>query len=208
MCRGKCFLSFSLPPGHGSKKQAVASCIGKQLPARPRQVRGVHVHVDLRARAPVKDETARRPEAAASLSAGRTGAGPLGAETADFGNFARPGRAAVSSKPDARDAVKWLIDRPRARCSAGACICRSFFFLHVVVVASSLLVLSTASSLLSSARGGVRVLQHVCTAFFSVFYWLSVGGIGSRRAVGPDDRPSAGRSSFFLLLTRTVCNSP
>ena len=44
--------------------------------------------------------------------------------------FARPGRAAVSSKPDARDTVKWLtmpvyglIDRPRATlqrcCSAG-----------------------------------------------------------------------------------------
>ena len=129
--------------------------------------------------------------------------------------FARPGRAAVSSKPDARDTVKWLtmsvyglIDRPRATlqrcCSAGAC--RSFSFLHLIVVASSLLVLSS-SSLLSSARG-VRVLQHLCTAFFSLFYWLSVGRTGSRRAVGPDDRPSGGRSSFFLLLTRTVYNLP
>ena len=55
----------------------------------------------------------------------------LGAETADFGNYFRAaGRAAVSSKPDARDTVKWLtmpvyglIDRPRATqrcCSAGA----------------------------------------------------------------------------------------
>ena len=129
--------------------------------------------------------------------------------------FARPGRAAVSSKPDARDTVKWLtmpvyglIDRPRAtlqRLLQRRCM-RSFSFLHLVVLASSLLVLSS-SSLLSSARG-VRVLQHVCAAFFSLFYWLSVGGTGSRRAAGPDDRPSAGRSSFFLLLTRTVYNSP
>ena len=131
--------------------------------------------------------------------------------------FARPGRAAVSSKPDARDAVKWLtmpvyglIDRPhvglRATLHLQRRCMRSFSFLHLVVVASSLLVLSS-SSLLSSARG-VRVLQHVCAAFFSLFYWLSVGGTGSRRAAGPDDRPSAGRSSFFLLLTRTVYNSP
>ena len=52
--------------------------------------------------------------------------------------FARPGRAAVSSKPDARDTVKWLtmlvyglIDRPRATlqrcCSAGACEVSPFF---------------------------------------------------------------------------------
>ena len=52
--------------------------------------------------------------------------------------FARPGRAAVSSKPDARDTVKWLsmpvyglIDRPRATlqrcCSAGACEVSPFY---------------------------------------------------------------------------------
>ena len=78
-----------------------------------------------------------------------------------------------------------------------------FLFLHLVVVASSLPALSSGSLLLSermtvsvsfSRQSQTGVLQ-LLEPFFTVSRFEEEGA----EAHGPEDRPSAGRSSFFLL---------
>ena len=104
------------------------------------------------------------------------------------------------SKQDARDTVKWLtttaeLQRWRRR--------RSFSFLHLLVVASSLPALSSGSLLLSermtvlvsfSRQSQIGVLQ-----LLEPFFTGSRSDGEGAEAHGPEDRPSAGRSSFFLL---------
>ena len=85
---------------------------------------------------------------------------------------------------------------------------RSFSFLHLVVVASSLLALSSGSLLLSERMTVlVSFFQAVTVSQTGVLQLLepfllvtqSRSEEEGAEAHGPEDRPSAGRSSFFLL---------
>ena len=125
--------------------------------------------------------------------------------------FARPGWAAVLSKPDARDTVKWLTMpvyyRPRATsqrcCSTGAC--RKFLLSSCPCCG---FVTSFSQLKFVAVVGpGSECFATSVHRLFSLFYWLSVGGTGSRRAVGPDDRPRrrvVRLSSFCLQELSTI----
>ena len=85
---------------------------------------------------------------------------------------------------------------------------RSFSFLHLVVVASSLLALSSGSLLMSermtvsvsfSRQSQTGVLQ-----LLEPFFTGSRSEEEGAEAHGPEDRPSAGRSSFFLLPWKSL----
>ena len=111
---------------------------------------------------------------------------------------------AASSKQHARDTVKWLtmacttaepVQRWRRR--------RSFCFLHLVVVALSLLALSSGSLLLSERMTVLlsfsRQSQTGVLQLLEPFFTGSRSEEEGAEAHGPEGRPSAGRSSFFLL---------
>ena len=131
------------------------------------------------------------------------------ARWADFGNYvSRPGQVATSSKQDARDTVKWLTmpdvhGDDRSTTTAEHVLLSQFLFLHLVVVASSLPALSSGSLLLSermtvsvsfSRQSQTGVLQ-----LLEPFFTGSRSEEEGAEVHGPEDRPSAGRSSFFLL---------
>ena len=80
---------------------------------------------------------------------------------------------------------------------------RSFSFLHLVVVASSLLALSSGLLLLSERMTVLvsfsRQSQTGVLQLLEPFFTGSRSEGEGAEAHGPEDRPSAGRSSFFLL---------
>ena len=79
----------------------------------------------------------------------------------------------------------------------------SFLDLHLVVVASSLLALSSGSLLLSERMTVLvsfsRQSQTGVLQLLEPFFTGSRSEEEGAEAHGPEDRPSAGRSSFFLL---------
>ena len=101
----------------------------------------------------------------------------------------------------------WSIDHDRgARASlaqAKKFLLSQFLFLHLVVVASSLLALSSGSLLLSERMTVLvsfsRQSQAGVHQLLEPFFTGSRSEEEGAEAHGPEDRPSAGRSSFFLL---------
>ena len=85
-----------------------------------------------------------------------------------------------------------------------AILLSQFLFLHLVVVASSLPALSSGSSRLLSERMTVSVSfsrqsQTGVLQLLEPFFTGSRSEEEGAEAHGPEDRPSADRSSFFLL---------
>ena len=80
---------------------------------------------------------------------------------------------------------------------------RSFSFLHLVVVASSLLALGSGLLLLSERMTVLvsfsRQSQTGVLQLLEPFFTGSRSEGEGAEAHGPEDRPSAGRSSFFFL---------
>ena len=133
-----------------------------------------------------------------------------GVQRADFGNYvSRPSQVAASSKQDARDTVTWLtmpdvhgdrstttaehVQRWRRRRSRSAPRCCDS------VTSRSQLRFVAVVRENDSLSFFFQAVTDRCAPPFGAFFTGSRSEEEGAETHGPEDRPSAGRSSFFLL---------
>ena len=141
----------------------------------------------------------------------------VGVQRADFGNYvSRPGQVAASTKQNACDTVKWLTvpdvhgevhgDRSTTTAEHVQRWCRRSkkFLLSAprccgFVTSRSQLRFVAVVGENDSLSFFFQAVTDRCAPAFGAFFTGSRSGEEGAEAHGPEDRPSAGRSSFFLL---------